>query len=176
MRVLAIALGGCLRAPPVPYGMTEDTGGHIAYILGAMAALARDPRVTRADIATRLFDEPALGRIHAATRESIGPKSEIVRIDSGDRRYLAKEDLARDRDAFTRALIAHLRGADHLPDIIHAHFADAADVARRVRDALGIPFIYTAHSLGRDKAAMLDCNADLAARLREEDRAIGSAD
>ena len=128
MRVLAIALGGCLRAPPVPYGMTEDTGGHIAYILGAMAALARDPRVTRADIATRLFDEPALGRIHAATRESIGPKSEIVRIDSGDRRYLAKEDLARDRDAFTRALIAHLRGADHLPDIIHAHFADAAPV------------------------------------------------
>lgn len=176
MRVLAIALGGCLRAPPVSYGITEDTGGHIAYILGAMAALSRDPRVTRADIATRLFDEPALGRIHAAGRETIGPKSEIIRIDSGNRRYLAKEDLARDRDAFTRALIAHLRGADHLPDIIHAHFADAADVARRVRDALGIPFIYTAHSLGRDKAEMLDCSADLAARLREEDRAIGSAD
>lgn len=176
MHVLAIALGGCLRAPPVSYGITEDTGGHIAYILGAMNALARDPRVTRADIATRLFDDPQLGRIHAAPREMIGPKSEIIRIDSGNRRYLAKEDLARDRDAFTSALIAHLRNADRLPDIIHAHFADAADVARRVRDALGIPFVYTAHSLGHDKAAMLDCNAGLAARLAEEDRAIGSAD
>ena len=176
MQILAIALGGCLRAPPVRYGLTEDTGGHIAYILGAMAALARDPRVERADIATRLFEDPALGRIHAQPRETLSAKSDIIRIDSGDRRYLAKERLARDRAAFTRALIDHLRGADRLPDIIHAHFADAADVARQVRDELGIPFIYTAHSLAHDKAQMMESSPALAARLQEEDRAIAAAD
>ncbi len=117
MHILAIALGGCLRAPPVRYGITEDTGGHIAYILGAMAALARDPRVTRADIVTRLFDDPALGSVHAQPREAVSAKSEIIRIDSGNRHYLAKEDLARDRAAFTRALIEFLRTSDRRPDI-----------------------------------------------------------
>ena len=176
MHILAIALGGCLRAPPVRYGITEDTGGHIAYILGAMAALARDPRVTRADIVTRLFDDPALGNVHAQPREAISAKSEIIRIDSGNRHYLAKEDLARDRAAFTRALIEFLRASDRRPDIIHAHFADAADVARQVRNELGIPFIYTAHSLAHDKAAMMQNSPALAARLKEEDRAIAAAD
>ena len=38
MRILHIALAGCLKAPPVDYGITEDTGGHIAYVLGAAVA------------------------------------------------------------------------------------------------------------------------------------------
>ncbi|MEM7687486.1 MAG: HAD-IIB family hydrolase [Pseudomonadota bacterium] len=176
MHILSIALGGCLKAEPVRYGITEDTGGHISYILGAMQALAARHDVTRAEIVTRLFDAPNLGEIHARAVERVCHKCSITRIDSGNRAYLSKEALAADREAFTNALVANLRARESLPDIIHAHFADAADVAQRVQRELGIPYIYTAHSLGRDKLEALgDESAELRARIGEEDRAIAGA-
>ncbi len=176
MRILAIALGGCLRGEPA-YGITEDTGGHITYVLGAMRALARHPQVTTAEIVTRMFDAPELGEVHACKQESLGPKLCITRIDSGNREYLSKERLANDIPAFTKALIADLRSRPQLPEIVHAHFADAAKVAKAVRDALGIPFIYTAHSLASDKAQAMDGQHHvLSARIAEEDAAVASAD
>ena len=128
MHIVSLALGGCLKAEPVRYGITEDTGGHITYILGEMDALARRDDVTLAEIVTRRFDDPRLGAAHALEEEWVAPKLLIRRIDSGDRRYLAKEALSADREGFTRAFIADLRRRERLPDVIHAHFADAADV------------------------------------------------
>jgi len=176
LEIMSIALGGCLRGEPVPYGITQDTGGHIAYILGEMRALARHERVQRAEIVTRRFDDPALGAVHARRREECAPGCVITRIDSGNPRYLAKDELAADRPAFTRALIAELAARDSLPDLIHAHFADAAAVAAEVERAFGIPFVYTAHSLGLDKRTAFGTrSAGLEARIAEEDRAIGRA-
>jgi sucrose-phosphate synthase len=176
LHIVSIALGGCLRSEPVSYGITEDTGGHITYILGEMRALARHPRVSQAEIVTRLFNEPHLGEVHVRAREEIAPGLAITRIDSGNRRYLAKEELRADRAAFVAALIAELRSRERLPDLIHAHFADAADVAAQVQRALGIPYIYTAHSLGLDKRETLEAPcAALEARISEEARAIGGA-
>ncbi len=174
--IMHLALGGCLRGTP-RYGLTEDTGGHITYILGEARAMARRGDVARCEIVTRLFDDEALGSIHAQPAEQVAPKLVITRIDSGDRRYLAKEALAADRDAFTKAVIAELRQRERLPDAIHAHFSDAADVALKIRDALGIPVVYTPHSLGRDKlTAGCALPEGLADRLAEEDRAIAGAD
>ena len=180
LHIMSIALGGCLRAEPVRYGITEDTGGHITYILGEMEALARRDDVELAEIVTRRFADDRLGAIHAQSEEWVADKCVIRRIDSGDARYLAKEALAQDRAAFVDALFADLRARDRLPDIIHAHFADAADIAARIEREFGIPFIYTAHSLGLDKrAAFTDPQRKLAAeldgRIAEEDRAIGAA-
>lgn len=177
LHILAIALGGCLKGPPVAYGITEDTGGHISYILGAMEALAKHPGVARADIVTRLFDDPRYGSVHSQPIEVLSPKSRIIRIDSGNRAYLTKEELARDRAAFTEALIAHLRAQPKLPDVIHAHFADAADVAGVIKRRLGVPFVYTAHSLGIDKRAAGGAQCpSLTARIAEEDAAIAGCD
>lgn len=176
MHIVSLALGGCVKAEPVRYGITEDTGGHITYILGEMEALARRDDIELAEIITRRFDDPRLGEEHAETEEWVTPKLLIRRIDSGNLDYLAKEGLSADRGAFTRALIAELQSRERLPDLIHAHFADAADVARKVEAALGIPFVYTAHSLGMDKrTAMASPNDCIEARIAEEDRAIASA-
>ena len=101
MHIVSLALGGCLKAEPVRYGITEDTGGHITYILGEMDALARRDDVTLAEIVTRRFDDPRLGAAHALEEEWVAPKLLIRRIDSGDRRYLAKEALSADREGFT---------------------------------------------------------------------------
>lgn len=176
MHIVSLALGGCLKAEPVRYGITEDTGGHITYILGEMEALAKRRDVSLAEIVTRRFDDLVLGEAHAQAEEWIGPKLVIRRIDSGNPDYLTKEALSADREAFTEALIAEFRSREHLPDLIHAHFADAADVAIEVERVLGIPFIYTAHSLGMDKrAAIASGSAAIDARIAEEDRAIDAA-
>lgn len=176
MHIISLALGGCLKAEPVPYGITEDTGGHITYILGEMEALAMRDDVELAEIVTRRFDDAELGPAFAQAEEWVNQKLVIRRIDSGNTNYLAKQALSADREAFTRAFIADLKSRDRLPDLIHAHFADAADVAAKVEEELGIPFVYTAHSLGMDKMHAMagPCDA-LHARIAEEDRAIAAA-
>lgn len=174
MKVMSLALGGCIKGPPVAFGLTEDTGGHITYALGAALALAERADVSRVELVTRLIDDPALGREYAVPLEILGPKAAIRRIDTGNRAYLSKEANEADRPAFLRALLAHLADPDHRPDVIHAHFADAAEVAACVRQALGIPFIYTAHSLAIDKAAA--GASGLERRIALEGRAVAIAD
>ena len=177
MHIVSIALGGCLKPEPVRYGITEDTGGHITYILGEMTALAQRDDVTRAEIVTRLFEGPGFDAVHAMPSQKIGEKLSITRIDSGNRAYLAKEALSADRQAFTRALVENFRARTMLPDIIHAHFADAADVAAAIEKEFGIPFIYTAHSLAKDKVLAMG-GAERPAngsRIAEEGAAIRRA-
>ena len=175
MKIMSVALGGCLNARP-RYGITQDTGGHIAYILGEMEALSQRDDVENAEIVTRLFDDPLLDPVHAEPCEQISPKLSITRINSGNTRYLAKEALEADRTAFTQALIAELSGRRFLPDIIHAHFADAAEVANEIGSVFGIPFVYTAHSLGLDKAAaMTRIDDGLRRRIDQEAAAIVNA-
>ncbi|MFS0737436.1 HAD-IIB family hydrolase [Sphingomonas sp. 1P06PA] len=176
MYVLSIALGGCLKGPPVEFGLTGDTGGHITYALGAAQALAARGDVDRVEIVTRLIEDATLGPAYAVPFEPLSAKLAVRRIATGNRAYLTKEANAADRPAFADALIAHLAAQDRLPDIIHAHFADAAEVARLVRARLGIPFVYTAHSLGIDKAEHGVATEGLDRRIAEEDRAIGAAD
>lgn len=178
MHIISLALGGCIKGPPVQYGLTEDTGGHIAYILGEMGALAQHPQVEVAEVVTRLIDEPTLGPAYARPRETLPCGTVLTRIDSGNRGYLAKEALVADRAAFLEAFIAELESRPSLPDLIHAHFADAADVACKVRERLGIPFVYTAHSLAIDKLDAMQGveEAGLRYRIAEEGRAIRNAD
>ena len=52
LHILHLSLTGCLRAPPVRYGVTGDTGGHVAYVLDAAAAQAR---LARHCIHSRIF-------------------------------------------------------------------------------------------------------------------------
>ncbi len=177
MHILHIALGGCLKAPPVAFGLTEDTGGHIAYVLGAAAAQAERADVSLVEIATRLFEDPALGSAYSVPVEQISRKCRIRRIGTADRRYLAKDALSREVGAFTGALIAEMEADDRLPDLVHAHFADAARVAMELRDRFGIPFLFSAHSLGLDKPCPAGRKPeDSNQRIAEEAVAIGAAD
>ncbi|WP_424968882.1 HAD family hydrolase [Dinoroseobacter sp. S375] len=173
MNIVHIALGGCLKAPPVQFGITRDTGGHIAYVLDAAQAQARRPEVDRVDIITRAFTEPDLDPVHAAETELVGPKLTIHRLASASTAYLENAALIAELPALQSAFLDHLR-ARPLPDVIHAHFDDAAVLARAASEAFGIPWIYTPHSLGLEK---LDCGEAricdaLVARTIRERRAI----
>ena len=170
-----LALGGCLRAPPVRFGVTADTGGHIAYVLDAACHQALRSDVEQVMIVTRAFTDPRLDPVHAQVEEAVAPKVMIRRIATADLRYLEKEALGADLPAFTDGVCAMLARAERRPDVIHAHFADAAAVAMAVQRRFGIPFVYTPHALGIDKRMQrIECPG-LDARIAAERAAIAGA-
>lgn len=181
LKILHIALGGCLKGLPIDYGLTGDTGGHIAYVLGAAMAQAALDSVASVSIATRLFTGDGFDPVHAQAREWVADKVTIQRPATSRHAYAEKEALAQDLPAFTAALLENLAEPDCRPDVVHAHFADAARVALAVRDRYGIPVFYTPHSLGLLKTTHGgDAGGDLAghlgARVSDERLALASAD
>ncbi len=174
--ILHLALGGCLKSPPISFGVTADTGGHIAYVLNAVIAQAALSSVERISIVTRLFCDDQLGDEHRLSSEPIESKITVDRIATANRDYLEKEALAADLPAFTDAFRTHLAALPRLPDVIHAHFADAAAVALAAREWFGVPVVYTPHALGIDKRAQQSGCAALDGRIAAERRAIEMSD
>ena len=179
MFVLHVALQGCLRGSDVHYGLTADTGGHIRYILDLATASLRHPAIDRIEIVTRAFRDPHLPECYDQPFENVSDTLRIVRLRSTSADYLPKEQLWREHDSLVEALVAHIRTLDHAPDLIHAHYADAGLVAARVSARLNIPYVFTAHSLGRIKRAAFgrDCpeTEGLERRIAIEEEAIAGA-
>ena len=168
-----IALGGCLKGLPVAYGLTGDTGGHIAYVLGAAIAQGSLEVVSEVSILTRLFEGEGLDAMHAQATEMVSDKVTIQRLATSNRAYLEKEALTGDLEAFANAVLSHLAAPSIRPDVIHAHFADAVHVAIAARRRYDIPFVYTPHSLALQKNAIA---IDLDSRVDAERAALAAAD
>lgn len=175
MYVMHLALGGCLKAPPVSYGITEDTGGHIAYVLGAAMAQAARPEFAAVDIVTRAFHEPGLAPAHARLIEPVAPGCRILRLVTDRAAYLSKEALEAELPALSRAFLALIADMPRKPDVIHAHFADAARLARDAQEAFDIPWIYTPHSLALQKGPDAANSPQLRARIAAERMALREA-
>lgn len=177
--VLHIALQGCLRATDVEYGITADTGGHIRYLLDLVAASGRNPAINRMEIVTRAFRHVAYDECYAEPVETIDGTTRIVRLPTASDAYLVKEDLWTEHDSLVEALVAHIATLDRAPDVMHAHYADAGLIAARVSARTGIPYVFTAHSLGRVKLAAFDRDcaetAGLDRRIAIEEEAIAGA-
>jgi sucrose-phosphate synthase len=175
MFVLHVALQGCLRGSDVVYGLTADTGGHIRYLLDLVSASARDETITRIVVATRLFHDLP-GPDYAVPEEVIADKVALVRLASASPGYRVKEEMYGEVESFAENLINWIAAQPSPPDLIHAHYADAAAVAGLVEDRLGIPFVFTAHSLGRVKLSTLGADAvpfpDLTRRIATEEAAL----
>ncbi len=176
MNVMHIALGGCLKSPPVRYGLTEDTGGHIAYVLGAALAQADEPGIGAVTIVTRRFDDARLGDDYRRPHERVTDRVAIVRLATAAPGYREKAELTGELASFVAALLTHIGAMPQRPDVIHAHFADAAAAAAAVKARFGIPFFYTPHSLGIDKRACGPASAALGRRIVQERAAIAAAD
>ncbi len=177
--VLHIALQGCLRANDVEYGITADTGGHIRYLLDLVTASRRNSAIDRIEIVTRAFHHVAYAECYAEPVETIDGTTRIVRLATASAAYLVKEELWTEHDSLVEALVAHIAGLDRRPDVLHAHYADAGLVAARVSARTGIPYVFTAHSLGRVKRAAFDRDcaetAGLDRRIAIEEEAIAGA-
>lgn len=170
-----IALQGCLRARSVPYGLTADTGGHIKYLLELVAA-SEEAGVARQEVVVRRFHDAVLGKRYGERFEPLGERSRIVRVSGATPGYRSKEEMAPEIPAIVSNLVDHI-AATGRPDVVHAHYADAGAVALELKRRLGLPFVFTGHSLGRVKAqAVGETNATLARRIATEDRVLAEAD
>jgi len=184
MIIVHIALQGCLKSGTIDYGITADTGGHIRYLLDLVDALEKRPEIKRQIIVTRRFDDPHLGPSYDQKREALSSKTEIIRIDGTSADYLPKEELYRETSKLTEGLLEVLRGLEE-PVIMHAHYADAGQIASLASADTGIPYIFTGHSLGRVKQEILaEAGEELSAeqddllsrRIVIEEAAIAAAD
>ncbi|MEM0970508.1 MAG: glycosyltransferase, partial [Verrucomicrobiota bacterium] len=183
--IVHLSIHGLIRGRDLELGRDADTGGQCKYVLELVKTLALHPRVNQVDLFTRLVVDPRVSPDYAKPVESLGHGAFLKRIAAGPRRYLRKESLWRYLDGYIDQCLAQFREAGRLPDIIHAHYADAGYVGSRLANLLGCPFIFTGHSLGRTKRArLLEGKADsqriekrynLSARIEAEEIALGAA-
>ncbi len=155
--LMHISLHGLVRGAELELGRDADTGGQIQYVVELVRALAERKDVDRVDLLTRQIQDRRVGADYAAPEEILdeAAKARIVRIPFGPRRYLRKERLWSYIDCFVDLALRHIRSVGRVPDVIHAHYADAGLAGARLAALLGVPFVFTGHSLGRDKRRRL---------------------
>src|SRR6185503_5383472 len=87
--------------------------------------------------------------------ENVNEKARIVRVTCGGNAYRPKETLWEHLDEFVDKTIRFIEKEDDFPDVVHGHYADGNYIASQISEMLGIPFIATSHSLGRNKKNIL---------------------
>jgi len=155
LHLLHLHLHGLLRGQNLELGRDPDTGGQTTYVLQLIRALAARPEVERVEVVTRQIHDRRVAGDYAEPVEELGPDARILRLPFGPRRYLRKELLWPYLDELADALVERLRSQQRLPDWIHAHYADAGYVGALLQRRLGIPLVFTGHSLGREKRRRL---------------------
>jgi sucrose-phosphate synthase len=152
---LHLHLHGLFRGHHLELGRDADTGGQTTYVLELMRALAARPEVDRVEVLTRLIHDKRVSPDYAQPLEDLGGGACIVRLPCGPRRYLRKELLWPYLDELADGVVAHIAAQECRLDWIHAHYADAGYVGALVSQRLGIPLVFTGHSLGREKQRRL---------------------
>lgn len=128
-----------------------DFGGQLVYV--KQVALAMADLGCQVDILTRQIVDPAWPEF-AGTFDAYpgAPNVRIVRLPAGPPEFLRKEllwpHLVRD---WVPNILAFYRAEGSLPDALTAHYGDGGLAAVLLSAETGIPFTFTAHSLGAQK-------------------------
>ncbi|MDH5325861.1 MAG: HAD-IIB family hydrolase [Gammaproteobacteria bacterium] len=202
--ILLISVHGLIRGKNLELGRDADTGGQTKYVVELARALGRNPAVAKVDLITRQVLDSKVDRDYGEPWESLdlpqqgdegslpndgstkqNSKVSIVRLPCGPRRYLRKEVLWPYLDILVDNILQHLRSIGRNPDIIHGHYADAGYVCARLVQLLGVPMLYTGHSLGRVKqmrllekgsnAETIESQYNMTQRIEAEEIALGNA-
>lgn len=136
-------------------GKDEDTGGQIRYVLELARALSERDDIDRVDLITRQIIDDRVSEDYAQLEEQIAEKAFIVRIPFGPRRYLNKTKLWPYMEMFVDQCLHYFQRTQRSPDVIHGHYADAGYGGGQLARLLGVPFVFTGHSLGRVKKKRL---------------------
>ncbi|MDH5445602.1 MAG: HAD-IIB family hydrolase [Gammaproteobacteria bacterium] len=184
--IALISLHGLIRSKDMELGRDADTGGQILYVVELARALAERPEVKRVDLFTRMVGDLKVSPDYSVPLEPLSKKANIVRIPFGPKRYLRKEVLWPYLDGFIDQSLHYIRQLGQVPDVVHAHYADAGYVGARVAGLLGVPLVFTGHSLGRDKLKQLlhkgvkqesiQTQYHIEQRIEAEEIALGTAD
>jgi len=155
LRIALISLHGLIRGDNLELGRDEDTGGQTRYVLELARALGQKSEVERVELITRQVIDERVSDDYAQLEERIGDNAYIIRIPFGPRRYLSKTKLWPYMEIFVDQCLNYFQRTRRVPDIIHGHYADAGYGGCQLARLLGVPFVFTGHSLGRIKRQRL---------------------
>ncbi|MFA5593766.1 MAG: glycosyltransferase [Trueperaceae bacterium] len=153
--IALVSIHGLIRAQNLELGSNADTGGQTKYVVELAEELGECPEVERVDLLTRLIDDPDYSRDYAQPFEELGPNAQIVRLSCGPQGYVRKELLYPHLDDYLQRAIRFYEEGGRPPDVVHGHYADGAYVAQRLAEHFRAPFLFTGHSLGRNKVEAL---------------------
>ncbi len=180
-----VSIHGLLRGENMELGRDADTGGQIKYVVEMATALSKHARVGKVDVLTRKVMDKKVDDIYAASKEPLSENGHIIRLECGPKRYIRKELLWPYLDEFVDNALKHFRYMGRIPDLIHGHYADAGYVSAKLSMLLGIPMVFTGHSLGRIKQERLLANGllqdtiekryNIAERIEAEEFALMTA-
>jgi sucrose-phosphate synthase len=155
LRIALISLHGLIRGDNLELGRDEDTGGQIRYALELARALSAREDVERVELITRQVVDDRVSEDYAQLEERIADKAYIVRIPFGPKRYLSKTKIWPYMEVFVDQCLNYFQRTQRVPDFIHGHYADAGYGGGQLARLMGVPFIFTGHSLGRIKKQRL---------------------
>lgn len=135
-----------------------DFGGQLVYVKEVALALAE--LGVSVDIVTRRIEDPDWQGFEAPIDHfhQHADRVRIVRIEAGGRRFLPKEQLWPHLHEMVEGLRAFY--GDQLPAAVTTHYADGGWMGVLLRRAAGLPFTFTAHSLGAQKLERLGATRD----------------
>lgn len=146
---------GLIRYKNPEIGRDRDTGGQVKYVLEMLEYLSAHPRVRKVDLFTRRIGDRRVSPLYDQEIEVVNDKARIVRISCGGSAYKPKESLWDHLDEFVDKTIRFIERESDYPDVVHGHYADGNYLAHEISEMLGIPFLATGHSLGRNKKNIL---------------------
>ena len=145
-----------------------DFGGQLVYV--KELALAMGKLGHRVDIVTRQIIDPEwpeFSELEDSYPDS--PNVRILRIPCGPEHFLPKEELWPFLGTeFVPRLLEHYEEEGALPDAVTAHYGDGGLCAALIEERAGIPFSFTAHSLGAQKMDKLGASRENMERLEEK--------
>ncbi|MBT8395423.1 MAG: HAD-IIB family hydrolase [Gemmatimonadetes bacterium] len=152
---LSLSVHGLVRGTDTELGRDADTGGQVLYVMDQARILAQQPEIQLVEVLTRQVWDKRVDVSYSEPREEVADGVRIVRLPFGPRRYLRKESLWPYLPSMVDQIMRLVRARGRAPDLIHGHYADAGFVGAQVAKILGVPFIFTGHSLGRVKKVRL---------------------
>ena len=155
LRLLHLHLHGLIRSHDLELGRDADNGGQTLYVMELVKSLAARPEVDEVQVITRLVHDRRVSSDYSVVEESISSGASIIRLPFGPKRYLRKEQLWPFLDDLADQIVTRLQHQTKGFDWIHAHYADAGYVGALISQRLGIPLVFTGHSLGREKQRRL---------------------
>jgi sucrose-phosphate synthase len=186
--IVMLSVHGLIRGRELELGRDADTGGQSKYVVELATALARRPEVEAIDLITRRIDDPHTSDDYDRELEPLDGegRARIVRLRCGGSRYRRKELLWPHLDELVPESLRFFRDQGRAPDLVHGHYADAGYVARELSARLGVPLVFTGHSLGRNKRDVLgragvdphamEARYRLSHRIAVEERVLRDAD
>jgi sucrose-phosphate synthase len=145
-----------------------DFGGQLVYV--KQLSLAMGELGHRVDILTRQIIDSEWPEFSEQFDAYPGaPNVRIVRLPAGPDKFLRKEllwpHLVRD---WVPNILGFYENEEGLPDAFTAHYGDGGLCGVLIEDQTGVPFTFTAHSLGAQKMDKLHASRENLAELDEQ--------